>query len=496
MKNSSVFLVAVLSAGSVYDAWATHYYVEQWTEYEKAVANPDQRISYSNPAVQISDYKVEKANAMTPNGKGRLGEAQEIPNESFAAESSNPFAAPADKNTMNPNRDWWLGGAQEIPNESFAAESSNPFAAPTDKNTMNPNGDWWPGGVQELPNESFAVESSNPFASSRDKDTMNPNGDWWPGGAQELPNESFAIDPGNPFASSRDKDTINQNRDWWPGDAQELPNETFAIDPGNPFAAPRDTITERVPVSNAVVSPSKFSMKSTTPPADRESAPAQVTGTKNEDNMTWRADNSHYGGFQNSIQNDENDRKSVSARANSFTSVNCVDRSLEAERVGVAGQVCIKRGEALCRDEIRFGIVDVFQGEFRVSAWNDDDGSDPIYSEFVTAKRLCIGKMGEIATSDFSSYMSVRVDGGTHYLLCPDVGLREKDTKLKVRVMEKNDSKRKRMERPENYYDTLIKYRRGPNDEDRLWWIEVDGKDKTGDGCVWDFVANNDPLLT
>ena len=55
--------------------------------------------------------------------------------------------------------------------------------------------------------------------------------------------------------------------------------------------------------------------------------------------------------------------------------------------------------------------------------------------------------MGEIATSDFSSYMSVRVDGGTHYLLCPDVGLREKDTKLKVRVMEKNDSKKKRMER-------------------------------------------------
>lgn len=153
--------------------------------------------------------------------------------------------------------------------------------------------------------------------------------------------------------------------------------------------------------------------------------------------------------------------------------------SLDVESVG--RDKCFGRGEGLCRDGYRFGIVYV-QNDFYVRLWHIDNPYKSIFTGFRGAKQLCVAEYyGNLP------FLYVLQDTGTSYLACPGAGNKKNLPRLKIRPT-KNDNDPK----PDKgfYGDPIVKFRNGANDDGLLWEILGGGYTRVGNGCNWYFVSN------
>ena len=151
----------------------------------------------------------------------------------------------------------------------------------------------------------------------------------------------------------------------------------------------------------------------------------------------------------------------------------CIDRSLEAKKTGLQGRECIKRNQAICRNDFAFGIKSSELGDsetYFVEAWHLTTPLMPIFQDFSMATELCIGDSNR---HDDTAYMTVRTEKEMYYLVCPGVGKSRKNAKLKI---------------PEDTAEAAVKFSRGSNDKDIMWKIKPDGTDPTNPHCTWEHI--------
>jgi len=151
----------------------------------------------------------------------------------------------------------------------------------------------------------------------------------------------------------------------------------------------------------------------------------------------------------------------------------CIDRSLEAKKTGLQGRECIRRNQAICRNDYAFGIKSSEVGDsetYFVEAWHLTTPLMPIFQDFSMATELCIGDSNR---HEDTAYMTVRTEKEMYYLVCPGVGKSRKNPKLKI---------------SENTAEAVVKFSRGSSDKDIMWKIKPDGTDPTNPHCTWEHI--------
>jgi len=143
---------------------------------------------------------------------------------------------------------------------------------------------------------------------------------------------------------------------------------------------------------------------------------------------------------------------------------------------------CLTPGTAICRDGWAFGI-DAHDGY--VKLW--DPYGMVVYGHFPNAKKFCIGEQSGAYMHDFYSHPWYDVkapflfalfdDGASSaWLHCNGVGRDDKDAVLKI--VNYND-------RPAAGGDPIVKFKKGPGDENALWSIDAFGRERLDYGCDW-----------
>eukprot|EP00562_Extubocellulus_spinifer_P003916 CAMPEP_0178525466 /NCGR_PEP_ID=MMETSP0696-20121128/30197_1 /TAXON_ID=265572 /ORGANISM="Extubocellulus spinifer, Strain CCMP396" /LENGTH=773 /DNA_ID=CAMNT_0020156881 /DNA_START=57 /DNA_END=2376 /DNA_ORIENTATION=- len=130
---------------------------------------------------------------------------------------------------------------------------------------------------------------------------------------------------------------------------------------------------------------------------------------------------------------------------------------IEVKRVG--NEVCLYRREGICKDGYKFGIV-FDNDDYYLQAWSEHYPDHIIYSNFKGAEYLCIGE-----AKGNNAYLKVGFEGGVAWLMCPDVGNRDKLPRLKIRARDDYDPKDP-------------KYRNPKDDEKHLVWTPYPDKEK------------------
>ena len=160
----------------------------------------------------------------------------------------------------------------------------------------------------------------------------------------------------------------------------------------------------------------------------------------------------------------------------------------QVSKSGPVGVKCIKRDEAICRGDWMFGIVpSATNGTYQLTAWEWDPMvgyTDIAYASYDGAERLCVGKTERDKGDTAFMFIETESDG-TYYLVCDSVGKLKKNPKLKIRVRKDREKRRKRNKRDWDFYDTIVKYRRGANDDDTLWSANTDGSESANGECYW-----------
>lgn len=155
---------------------------------------------------------------------------------------------------------------------------------------------------------------------------------------------------------------------------------------------------------------------------------------------------------------------------------------------GEKGVKCINRDEAICRGDWMFGIVpSATNGTYQLTAWEWDPMvgyTDIAFASYDGAERLCVGKTERDKGDTAFMFIETESDG-TYYLVCDSVGKLSKNPKLKIRVRQDREKRRKRNKRDWDFYDTIVKYRRGANDDDTLWSANTDGSESANGECYW-----------
>ena len=165
----------------------------------------------------------------------------------------------------------------------------------------------------------------------------------------------------------------------------------------------------------------------------------------------------------------------------------------QVSRSGPEGVKCIKRDEAICRGDWMFGIVpSATNGTYQLTAWEWDPMvgyTDIAFASYDGAEELCVGKTKRDKGDTAFMYIKTESDG-TYYLVCDSVGKLSKNPKLKIRVRQDKEKRRKRNKRDWDFYDTIVKYRRGANDDDTLWSANTDGSQTANRECYSKQVEN------
>ena len=119
--------------------------------------------------------------------------------------------------------------------------------------------------------------------------------------------------------------------------------------------------------------------------------------------------------------------------------------------------------------------------------------TDIAFAAYDGAKELCVGKTRR--DKGYTSFMFIQTESdGTYYLVCNGVGKLDKNPKLKIRVRQDNEKRRKQEKRDIYFYDTIVKFRRGANDDDTLWSANTDGSQSANEKCYWKKVDEPTPL--
>ena len=135
-----------------------------------------------------------------------------------------------------------------------------------------------------------------------------------------------------------------------------------------------------------------------------------------------------------------------------------------------------------------FGIVpSAVNGTYQVTAWEWDammGYTDIAFAAYDGAEELCVGKTRR--DKGYTSFMYIKTESdGTYYLVCNGVGKLDKNPKLKIRVRQDKEKRRKKNKRDMDFYDTIVKFRRGANDDDTLWSANTDGSQSANEKCYW-----------
>ena len=133
-----------------------------------------------------------------------------------------------------------------------------------------------------------------------------------------------------------------------------------------------------------------------------------------------------------------------------------------------------------------FGIVpSAVNGTYQVTAWEWDatmGTTDIAFADYDGAEELCVGKTRR--DKGYTSFMYIKTESdGTYYLVCNGVGKLDKNPKLKIRVGQDKEKRRKKNKRDMDFYDTIVKFRRGANDDDTLWSANTDGSQTANEKC-------------
>ena len=110
--------------------------------------------------------------------------------------------------------------------------------------------------------------------------------------------------------------------------------------------------------------------------------------------------------------------------------------------------------------------------------------TDIAYASYDGAERLCVGKTERDKGETAFMFIETESDG-TYYLACDSVGKLWKNPNLKIRVRQDREKRRERNKRDSDFYDTIVMYRRGTNDDDTLWSANTDGSESANGECYW-----------
>ena len=94
-----------------------------------------------------------------------------------------------------------------------------------------------------------------------------------------------------------------------------------------------------------------------------------------------------------------------------------------------------------------FGIVpSAVNGTYQVTAWEWDATmvtTDIAFADYDGAEELCVGKTRR--DKGYTSFMYIKTESdGTYYLVCNGVGKLDKNPKLKIRVRQDKEKRRKK----------------------------------------------------